>query len=145
MKYAMDLKDKLCKEVDRIGKKTGDLTEKDLEYAQKMTDTVKNILKIEMLEGEGESYRSYDDDMSMARRRRSYDSYNDGESYARRGQHYVRGHYSYDDGMSNARDRHYSYGDAKEKVLDELGEAMRNADGRQREILKKAMREIEEG
>ena len=97
------LKHILCEELDNIADKK-QLSAGDLETVHTLTDTVKNILKIKMLEDEsgysgdgrwqaGGSYangsyaqgRSYaDDDMSYARggRRRSYGSYNGGYSAA---------------------------------------------------------------
>ena len=60
----------------------------DLEVAHKITDTIKNIDKICMLE-DGEGYSEAVDGMDYGR----------GSSYANRGKHYVRGHYSRDGGM----------------------------------------------
>lgn len=91
------LKDMLCQELDEIADK-GDLGAGDLDIAHKLTDTIKNIDKIEMLE---EGY-SRDGDYSEGRYSRDGDdhgeraSYGRGSSYARRGTHYVRGHYSRD-------------------------------------------------
>lgn len=83
-----------------------------LEEFHILTDTYKNILKIEMLEdggySQGRGYSMDDDDYSMdysERRRRDRrgryssdgDSYDDGESYRRGG----RGGYSRDEGMDH--------------------------------------------
>ena len=86
MKAMYDLRNMLCKELDEIARK-GELGAGDLDIAHKLTDTIKNIDKIEMLE-EGYS-RDGDDHGERA-------SYGRGNSYARRGTHYVRGHYSRD-------------------------------------------------
>lgn len=63
-----------------------------------------------------------------------------GASYARGRRGNVKrdqmGRYSRDDGD-------YSRGDAKEHMLDKLGEMMESADPNEREALKRAMREIE--
>ena len=93
MDYMMDLKDLLCADLEdhtEKGKKSGKMSMGDLETIHKLTDTVKNILKINVLEeeldggysedgrymGEGRIYgMSYDDGMS----------YDGGSSYARRG------------------------------------------------------------
>ena len=75
-----------------------------------------------------------------------------GSSYARgRGRYAKRdsmGRYSSDDRMiddySEARmDRRYSRDDAKDHLMNKIGEAMENADPNEREILKKCMRELE--
>ena len=49
-----DLKDMLCAELDEIGKK-GEMSAGDLETVHKLTDTIKNIDKITMLEDGGYS------------------------------------------------------------------------------------------
>lgn len=84
MEYMQDLKEKLCEELKDIARK-GDLSAGDLETVHKLTDTIKNIFKIEMLEGDedGQKYgnngynRRYDmidprldDDSAYARRKR---------------------------------------------------------------------------
>ena len=141
----------LCKEIDEIVAK-GKLTAGDLETLHKLSDTVKNFLKIEMLEGESEggeySERRYsrDDDMYSQRRdsrgRYSRDggwearghfggdhSYDEGgSSYANRGMHHVRGH--------------YSRAEAKDRMMHELGMLMEDADERERPILERTMREL---
>ncbi len=94
MKDLYSLKEMLCRELEELSQKD-ELSVGDLDLAHKLTDTIKNIDKIEMLEG--------DDSYSRAggwEARGTYGRYNDGgNSYARRGQHYVRGHYSRDSGM----------------------------------------------
>ena len=54
MKTLYDLKDMLCAELDEIGKK-GEMSAGDLETVHKLTDTIKNIDKITMLEEGGYS------------------------------------------------------------------------------------------
>lgn len=143
MKAMHDLKDMLCKEIDKIAMK-GELTAGSLETVHKLTDTVKNIDKIMMLEeDDGYSERGgysqrrdsrgrYSRDDGMWNAQGSYGgghAYDDGgSSYARRGEHYVRGHYSREDG--------------KDRMLHELGEMMEGADHEQRRILERAMKEI---
>ena len=99
--------------------------------------------KIEMLE-DGDSYDGYSE-------MREY-PYIGGSSYARgRGRYAKRdsmGRYSSDDRMtddySEARiDRRYSRDDAKDHLMDKMGEMMTSANEEQREILKEAMRKIE--
>jgi hypothetical protein len=153
MEYIKKIKKMLCKELDEYAMK-GKLTMADLEAVHKLTDTVKNLDKIEMLEEEsegeyseerggrrgGHSYgmggMSYDDDMMYSERRGR-------GRYARRD---AMGRYSgdeYGDGESY-RGRAYSRDDAKDHLMSKLGEAMEGADPNERKILKDAMRKIEE-
>lgn len=140
----------LCKEIDEIVGK-GKLTAGDLDTLHKLSDTVKNFLKIEMLEGEGDGYseRGYSrgDEMyserrdSMGRYSRD-DGYERGSSYARRGTHYVRGHYSRDDGMgAGMRETRggYSRADSKDRMMHEMGELMEEATEDERRTLERAM------
>lgn len=73
------LKDRLCEMLEEYEMSLGDNpTMTDLQKVQVLTDTIKNLGKIEMLEGTSEGYSRY----------------SRGNSYANRGKHYVRGHYS---------------------------------------------------
>lgn len=127
MKYLEDLKEAVCKELERFAK-NGDITVNNLDKIHKLTDIVKNIDKIEMLEDDG-----YSEDWTGEGR--IY-----GTSYARGRRGNVKrdsmGRYSRDD-------REYSKDEAKEHILDKLGEMMSGADPNEREALKRAMREIE--
>lgn len=73
MKALYNLKDKLCDELDEIAHKP-DLSAGDLETVHKLTDTIKNIDKICMIEEKGYSEdgysRSDDRRSSYAGRRR---------------------------------------------------------------------------
>ena len=73
------LKEMLCKELDEIANK-GELNAGDLDTVHKLTDTIKNIYKIDCLKDE--------DGYSMRPYKHEYDD----NSY--RSQHWVRGHYS---------------------------------------------------
>lgn len=147
MEYIEKIKKMLCRELEEYGEKNR-LSASDLEVVWKLTDVVKNLNKIEMLEDGGYSERgysrgmSYDDDMSYARGRgpnarrdsmgryssdSSYDNYSE-NSYARDGRG-GRGGYSRDD--------------AKDHMMSKLGEMMEEADPNEREILKQTMRRIE--
>lgn len=147
-----DLKDMLCKELDELAKKR-DITPSSLEMIHKLTDTIKNIDKILMLEDEEDGYSERGrrrDSMGRYSRDGGYSQGGDwearghfggghaydegGSSYANRGKHYVRGHYSRDGG--------YSRDDGKDHMLHELGEMMEGADPEQRRILERAMQEI---
>lgn len=144
MRAMHELREMLCKEIDKIAQK-GELSAGSLETVHKLTDTVKNIDKIMMLEDgghDGYSERGRRRD-SMGRYSRSGDweargrfgdrhAYNDGgSSYAGRG--------GYQDMRGG---RGYSRDDGKEKMLHELGEMMEDADEHQRRILERAMQEI---
>ena len=55
MHYMHDLKDLLCAELEDFaekGKKSGKMSMGDLEAVHKLTDTVKNIMKIDVLKEE---------------------------------------------------------------------------------------------
>ena len=142
MEYIEKIKKMLCKELDEYAMKSK-LSMADVDVIHKLTDTVKNLDKIEMLE-DGNSYDGYSE-------MREY-PYMGGSSYARgRGRYAKRdsmGRYSSEDRMtddySEARmDRRYSRDDAKDHLMDKMGEMMTSANEEQREILKDAMRKIE--
>ena len=143
MEYIEKIKKMLCKELDEYAMK-GKISGSDLDMIWKLTDTVKNLDKIEMLE-DGDSYDGYSE-------MREY-PYMGGSSYARgRGRYAKRdsmGRYSSDDRMSyddyseSRMDRRYSRDEAKDHLMDKMGEMMTSANEEQREILKDAMRKIE--
>ena len=54
--YMHELKEKLCEELKEIARK-GELGAGDLEIVHKLTDTIKNLDKIEMLEEHGDYSR----------------------------------------------------------------------------------------
>lgn len=147
MEYIEKIKKMLCKELDEYAMK-GKLTMADLDAVHKLTDTVKNLDKIAMLDdgGYSEASRSYmhgssyDDDMMYSERRGR-------GRYAKRDS---MGRYSSDDYSEDYRgtsyrgyDRRYSRDDAKDHMMNKLGMMMEDADPEQREALKKCMREIE--
>ena len=150
MEYIEKIKKMLCKELDEYAMK-GKLTMADLDAVHKLTDTVKNLDKIEMLEGESEGYSearggrsymhgsSYDDDMMYSERR----------GRGRNARRDSMGRYSSDNGMSyenyseERMDRRYSRDDAKDHMMNKLGSMMEDADPNQREILKDCMRKLE--
>ncbi len=138
-----DIKEMLCKELDGFAKK-GEISSTSLDMIHKLTDSIKNIDKIEMLEGSGYSEARYSRDGGWEARGSygrggSYDggsSYEGGSSYAnRRGTHYVRGHYSRDGG--------YSRDDAKQEMMENLEEMMGSAESEKaREAIKRCMEQI---
>ena len=151
MEYIEKIKKMLCKELDEYAMKSK-LSMADIDVIHKLTDTVKNLDKIEMLEDDGgyseargrggRSYMhgsSYDDDMMYSERR----------GRGRNARRDSMGRYSsdmgssYDDYSEARMDRRYSRDDAKDHMMNKLGEMMTSADEEQREILKDAMRKIE--
>lgn len=123
MKTMYELKDMLCEELDEIGKK-GEMSAGDLETIHKLTDTIKNIDKIAMLEDGGYSRDAdYPRDGDWSANMRG--NYGRGNSYARRGSHYVRGHYSRDDG--------------REAIVQRMEEMLRDAEGRDRETIQRCI------
>ena len=97
MQSMYELREMLCRELDELTRK-GELGAGDLDIAHKLTDTIKNIDKIDRREDKG-----YSRGMDYSRGRYSRDgnweadmrgTYNRGNSYERQGTHYVRGHYS---------------------------------------------------
>lgn len=151
MHYMHDLKDLLCAELEDYaekGKKSGKMSMGDLDSIHKLTDTVKNILKIDMLEGE----TGYSEDGAYMGEGRiygtSYDGYDRGTSYARgRGRYAKRdsmGRYSSDDGsmrrdMRGMRDG-YSRDDGKAYMMEQLEDMMEDAEKpAEKEALRRCM------
>lgn len=156
MHYMHDLKDLLCAELEDYaekGKKSGKMSMGDLESIHKLTDTVKNILKINMLEEDG----GYSEDGHYMGEGRiygtSYESgYSErgGSSYARgRGRYAKRdsmGRYSRDDGMMYRDGRMggmrggYSRDDGKHYMMEQLEEMMEEAEKpAEKEALRRCM------
>lgn len=116
----------------------GRLSDMEIQKIHMLTDTVKNICKIEMLEyGEVYSERVDGDDRI---------------GYSRDGEWMARGGYggnSYREGGSSyARRRRdsmgrYSRADGKEYMAEKLREMMMEADGEEREAIRKCLKEIE--
>lgn len=153
MKHLEKLKETLCEELDKFAK-SGDVTVNSLEKIHKLTDTIKNIDKIMMMEETEEGYSearggrsgnrdgrssydggsSYDDDMMYSERRgRGRNAKRDSMGrYSSEGGSYERGA-SYDDGYSRAKD----------DMMSMLGEMMEDASPKEREALKECMRAIE--
>ena len=136
MEYMYELKDKLCKELDEIARKP-EMGAGDLEIIHKLTDTIKNLDKIEMLEDGGYSQAG---DWEIEGR-----AYNRGNSYARRKRDSM-GRYSRDGRMMRGgyRDgRMYSRAEAKEDIMDQIEDMMGDADEKEKAILRRAMTELE--
>ena len=154
MHYMHDLKDLLCAELEDYaekGKKSGKMSMGDLDSIHKLTDTVKNILKIDMLEGEA----GYSEDGAYMGEGRIYGtSYDDGMrrgggySYARgRGRYAKRdsmGRYSRDDGSMRRDGRGmrdgYSRDEGKAYMMEQLEDMMEDAEKpAEKEALRRCM------
>ena len=148
MEYIEKIKKMLCKELDEYAMK-GKISGSDLDMIWKLTDTVKNLDKIEMLE-DGDSYDGYSEmreypymrGSSYARGRGRYAKRDSMGRYSSEGGSYDGGS-SYDDYSETRMDRRYSRDDAKDHMMNKLGSMMEDADPNEREILKKCMRELE--
>ncbi len=168
MESMHELREMLCEALTKVAGK-GELSAGSLDTIHKLTDTIKNIDKIEMLEeggysedggwmargvyggssynrggsyGEGGSYGSggsygqgdsYANGGSYARGRggrgNSYDG--GGSSYANRGKHYVRAHYSRDDGRAY--------------MMEQLEGMMQSAGSeKERQAIQRCMKQLEE-
>ena len=166
MHYMHDLKDLLCAELEDYaekGKKSGKMSMGDLESIHKLTDTVKNIMKIDVLKeevgysedghymGEGRIYgTSYESGYSE----RGGSPYARGRGrYAKRdsmGRYSRDGGMSYDDDMSYARGGRmgsrggmrggYSRDDAKSYMIEQIEEMMETAEKpAEKEALRRCM------
>ena len=139
-----NLRDTMCTELDNLSKEKT-VTTQSLEQIHKLTDIIKNIDKIMYLENGDYGYSPRDEYGG---------GYDRGNSYDNRGQHWVRGHYSrdgYDDGYSergNRGGRGYSFrngGYSREgDIMDMLREMMNGADEREREAIKRCLKELGE-
>ena len=157
MEYVEKIKKMLCKELDEYAMKQK-LTGGDLDMIWKLTDTVKNLDKISMLEEDEDGYSEARGGIRGGRHHMGGSSYDDDMMYSERrgrGKYAKRdsmGRYSSDDGMSYGHyseedsyraGRGYSRDDAKDHLMNRLGEMMTSADEEQRQILKDAMRKLE--
>lgn len=129
MEYMHELKEKLCDELEEIARKP-EMGAGDLEIIHKLTDTIKNLDKIEMLEDGGYSQAG---DWEMEGR----GSYARGSSY-RNQRRDSRGRYSRDRG------RMYSRADGKEHMMEQMEMLMDQAGSeREREAIRRCMGQLE--
>lgn len=132
MEYMYELKDKLCKELDEIARKP-EMGAGDLEIIHKLTDTIKNLDKIEMLEDGGYSQAGdWEADMRG--------TYGRGSSYRGRKRDSM-GRYSREgrDGRGG-----YSRHDAKEAMMEQMEMLMDQAGSeREREAIRRCMGQLE--
>lgn len=124
-KNLYDLREMLCEELDEYNRdsKNG-LNERVLDTVHKLTDTIKNIDKIMMLE-DGDYSRSGEWEADMRGNYGRTENYNRGNSYANRGRHYVRGH--------------YSRGDGRERMISDIENMMQDATGAERDAYNRAL------
>ena len=134
MKHLEKLKEALCEELDKFGK-SGDITVNSLEKIHKLTDTIKNIDKIMMLEEDG----GYSEEMRGNTYERGRGRYAKRDSMGRYSSDMLDGDYS-----ERRIGRGYSRDEGKDIMMNRLGELMEDADPKEREALKKCMRAIEE-
>lgn len=121
MNAMYDIRDMLCKELDEIARK-GEMSAGDLEAVHKLTDTIKNIDKIEMYEDGG-----YSRDGDWAADIRG--TYGRGSSYRGRKR----------DSMGR-----YSRTDAREHMRSQLEDMMHDADDdRTRDAIRRCMETLE--
>ena len=129
MEYMHELKDKLCDELEEIARK-GELGAGDLEIIHKLTDTIKNIDKIEMMKEDG-GYSQVGDWEIDGR------AYNRGNSYRRKRDsmgRYSRDGYSRDDRYSRDGDRMM---EEMESLLDRAGSE------KERQAIRRCMQQME--
>lgn len=144
--YMYELKEMLCDELESIVEK-GELSISSLDTIHKITDTIKNIHKIEMLDGEKGSRGSYGDGTGYSERRRySRDDGNSNHmdgSYDEGGDSYRRGRNQMGQYTSRA-SRVYSREGGKERMLKQLHSMMNTAESdKEKESIQKCIRSIE--
>lgn len=132
MEYMYELKDKLCKELDEIARKP-EMGAGDLEIIHKLTDTIKNLDKIEMLEDGGYSQAGdWEADMRG--------TYGRGSSYRGRKRDSM-GRYSREGRGGRGG---YSRHDAKEDMMEQMEMLMDQAGSeREREAIRRCMGQLE--
>ena len=134
MEYMHELKEKFCNELEEIANK-GELGAGDLEIIHKLTDTIKNLDKIGMLE---DGYSQAGDWEIEGR------AYNRGNSYARRKRDSM-GRYSRDGRAMRYRDdRMYSRDEAKDDMMEQMEALMAQAGSeKEREAIRRCMSQLE--
>lgn len=133
MENLYKIKEALMRKLDESDTaQSGELHGTELSALHEITDTIKNLDKICMLEEGGEGYSS-----------------------ANRGQHYVRGHYSRDGGMGRGMDPRgystrrdsrgrYSRDDGRSEMMEHLEAALDSATEQDREDIRRFMRKLEQ-
>ena len=133
MEYMDKLREKLCDELDEIARKP-EMSAGDLETAHKLTDTIKNIDKIAMLEEDGGYSQAGDWEME------GRGSYNRGSSYRGRKRDRM-GRYSREGRGGRGG---YSRHDAKDAMMEQMEMLMDQAGSeREREAIRRCMGQLE--
>lgn len=142
MKALRELREKMHEQLDEYSHELKNqpkgMSAGVLEHIHMLTDTIKNLDKIIMLEGSEHSHGDWE----------ARGTYGDDSSYAHRGMHYVRGHYSHDGEMSERRDRRgrYSHDSGKSHIISELHEMMNDATtDKERSAIRRCIEQMEEG
>lgn len=138
------LMNELYEHEDKLNKNPNmKITPQDIDRIHKVTDTIKNIDKIEMLE-DGE-YSEADDWMGEGRIYGT--SYARGRRNAKRdsmGRYSSDGNYHHEDGMTSYRDKRYSRAEGGEQMIEQLEEMMEGAHTpKMREAIQRCIREVE--
>lgn len=147
-----NLKHMLCKELKEFDEQKESVTESSLMLIWRLSDTIKNLVKIEVMNENGShSYgMSHDEEMMYSERRGrganakrdsmgrysrdSYDSsYKGGYSEHR---------YPDGDGRVGGNAYNYSRSNGKEHMMNQLGHMMHDADDEERKILEKCMNDL---
>lgn len=134
--YMRELKEKLCEELEEIARKP-EMSAGDLEAVHKLTDTIKNIDKIELLEEDGEYSRAGDWEADMR------GTYGRGSSYRGRKRDSM-GRYSREGRDGRGGRGGYSRDGAKDEMMRHLDEMMESASSeKEREIIRRTMSQLE--
>ena len=143
-----NLKHMLCKELKEFEQK-GSVTESSLMLIWRLSDTIKNLEKIELLEEEGYSKAYMHDDEISHRRGRGANAKRDSIGRYSRDSYdssYEGGYseYRYPDGDGRVGGNAYMYSKSqgKEQMMHQLGKMMHDADGQERQILEKCMKDL---
>ena len=146
MKHLEELKEVVKRELEKFGKQ-GDISVSSLDKIHKLSDLYKNLCKIEMLEEEAEG--GYSEARGGNRGGSSYDDdmmYSELRGRGRNAKRDSMGRYSSEGGSYEGGSSYrggYSRDDAKDDMMNRLGEMMEDADPKEREALKECMRAIE--
>lgn len=139
MKAMMELRDTLCEELDDIARKD-EMSAGDLEAVHKLTDTIKNIDKIMILD-ETNEYSMAGDWEAMGRGH--FGDYDRGNSYARGERRDSRGRYSREGRGGRGGRRGYSR-DGGDDLIEHVDRMMDEAEtSQERELIKRFKKQLE--
>lgn len=127
----------LCEELEMLEKKDR-LSQGEMEYVHMVTDTIKNLKKIDMLKGEDESYRN---GMSSRTYVRGYYRSND----SGRGSYDDRSYDAYGDRSYGSYRRSYDSYDSYADTVEQLRSLIAHVDDKDKPVIQNAIRQIENG